>query len=292
MSPILAALVGAAIAGGLVMLALYFRPAPPKTGRKRKTRTLGQEWQRLSKTTRNRLVVGIIVGLAVAIVTNLPVMVIVIPAAWIGLPLLLGKPSTYERDLLLALEGWARALSSTAATGSFTLTDVIGITRGTVPTLLRAPVEKMHARIQSTWSTTDALHAFADELNSSYADEVVIYLVQAAEFNSSGLARALTGVADNLASQAKLRIDLQTERDKPRRTMATMTGIIAVVVAGIVLFSGTEQMAFYKTPAGTVLLTLILGSFVLLLIWAKSLTRVTGEPRILHVTQTSTEGES
>jgi len=289
MNPLLAALLGAAIVGGLVMLVMYFRPAPPKT-RKAKSRTIGQEWQRLSKTTRNRLLVGVGVGLVVAIVTNLPVMVIVVPAAWVGLPLVLGKPSTYERDLLLALETWARALSSTAATGSFTLTEVIGITRGSVPALLRAPVEKLYARTHSTWSTADALYAFADELNSSYADEVVIYLVQAAEFSSGGLARALTGVADGLAGQAKLRIELQTEREKPRRTMATMTGIIGVVVVGIILFSGTEQMAFYKTPLGAVLLTMILGSFVLLLIWAKSLTRVAQEPRILQTARTTREG--
>ncbi len=70
-----------------------------------------------------------ILGIVAAVISGFPVMVIVVPAAITIVPALLGKPSTYERDLILALENWARSLASTADTGAFTLREVIGITR-------------------------------------------------------------------------------------------------------------------------------------------------------------------
>lgn len=278
---VLAALAGVLITAGVIMAIAYFRPAPPKLARTPAKPSAAARWGALSRHTKRRLGVGAAIGLLVAIITAMPVMVIVVPAAMIGLPMLLGKQSTRERDLLLALETWARALASTAGTGNFTLREVIGITRGSVPDQLRQPVDRLYARMSSTWSSADALRRFAAEMNSAYVDEVVIYLIQAAEFNAGGLSRALTSVADSLSGYAKLRIDLQIERDKPRRVMRTMTGIVAFVLVAVVLFSGTSELAFYKTPAGAVILALILASFVALLAWAKVLTRVPPEPRII-----------
>lgn len=278
---LLAALGGALLAGGIVMVVMFFRPAPPKSARAQQSPSLSVRWKRISPAARRRIIFSLIVGFLAAVVVSMPLLVVIVPAAWIGLPLLLGKSSTHERDLLMALEGWSRALASTAGTGNFTLADVVSITRGSVPPLLHGPVDRLYARTQSTWSMTDALRAFADELNSVHADEIAIYLIQAAEFNAGGLARALNSVADSIADQVKLRIDLQVERDKPRRVMRTMTIIIGVVVAMIVLMANSEQMALYKTPFGTVLLACILGSFVLLLLWARSIAREAPEPRIL-----------
>lgn len=278
---LLAGLSGGLIAAGVVMMIRYFRPPPPKRLNAAPRLPLSGRWRGLSRETRTSLIVGVVVGFVVAVVTSIPLMVVVIPAAFVGLPLLLGKPSTRDRDLILALESWSRALASTANTGAFTLHDVIGITRATVPSQLRGPVDRLYARMSSSWSTANALRAFAGELDSAHADEVVVYLVQAAQFNAGGLYQALSSVADSLAEYGKLRIDLQVERDKPRRTLQFMTGLVAVVLAGIVLFAGVDQLSFYKTPAGTIVLAVIIASFVGLLMWARKLSRVVPESRII-----------
>ena len=287
---LLAGLAAGLFAAGVMMAIRYFRPPPAKSVNTKTRPRLSRRWQQLTRETRTGLIGGGLFGLLVAIVTGIPLMVVIIPAAFIGLPLLLGKPSTRDRDLILALETWARALAATADTGNFTLHDVIGLTRPTVPAQLRGPVDRLHARMTSTWTTTDALRAFAAELDSSYADEVVVYLLQAAQFNAGGLYVALTSVADSLTEYAKLRIELQVERNKPRRSLQMMTGIIAVVLIGIVLASafGIQQLAFYRTPAGTVVLTVIIASFVGLLAWARKLSRVVPEPRII-LSDTPTE---
>lgn len=278
---LIAGLSGGLIAAGVVMMIRFFRPPTPKRLNAAPRLPLSRRWRGLSRETRTSLIVGVVIGFVVAIVTSIPLMAVVIPAAFVGLPLLLGKPSTRDRDLILALESWSRALASTANTGAFTLHDVIGITRATVPSQLRGPVDRLYARMSSSWSTTNALRAFAGELDSAYADEVVVYLVQAAQFNAGGLYQALSSVADSLAEYGKLRIDLQVERDKPRRTLQFMTGLVAVVLAGIVLFAGVDQLSFYKTPAGTIVLAVIIASFVGLLMWARKLSRVVPESRII-----------
>ena len=208
-------------------------------------------------------------------------MVIVVPALFVILPMMLGKPSTRERDLILALETWARTLASAAEPGFYTLKDVIGISRGSAPALLQKHVERLFARMSSTHTASRALRAFADELDSAYADEVAIYLIQAAEYNAGGLTKALTSVAENLAQQAKQTIELQRELAKPRETKITMVFITGVLIVILVLFASFGPMNFYRTPVGNIALIVVIGVDVLLLAWSQAVTRVTPEPRIL-----------
>lgn len=277
-----AAIAGAILLAGLVMLIAFFRPAPQKAPKRAKNQTtLAQRWRRVSRPTRLRLLIGSAAGLVAALFTAIPLLLVVVPAAIVGLPLLLGKQDTREQQLIMALEAWARSLASTAETGKYTLREVIGITRGATPPQLRSAVDRLHARMSTSWSAAEAFKAFADELDSAYVDEVTIYLIQAAQFNSGGLARALSGVADTLAVQAKQRMEIFNEREKPRRTMQVMTGIVGVVLAGLVVFSQTPTIAFYRTAMGQIALLVIIGIFVVILIWAKSQNRFRPEPRIV-----------
>lgn len=279
---LLAALAGASVIAGFLLFVRAFHPAPPKpVTKKRSGPTLAQRWKSVSTRTKNLVVLGVIAGVFAAAISGIILLVVVVPAAVIGLPLLLGKQDTRERDLLSALEGWTRTLASTAATGEFTLREVVDVTRASTPPIIRVPVDRLAARMNGSWSSSSALRAFADELDNPWADEVTIYLIQAAEFSSGGLASALGGVADNLAVQTAMRFEIYNERDKPRRTMRTMTLIVGLVLVGIVLFSQTPQIGMYRTPLGQVILAIILAGFVGLLVWAKSLTRTRPEPRII-----------
>jgi len=279
---LLAALAGAVFVTGIILLVRAFRPAPPKPiSKKSSGPTLTQRWKAVSRRTKNTIILGLIAGVAAAAISGIILLLIIVPAAVIGLPLLLGKQDTRERDLLSALEAWTRSLASTAETGEFTLREVVDVTRASTPAIIRVPVDRLAARMNGSWSSSAALRAFADELDNPWADEVTIYLIQAAEFSSGGLATALDGVADNLAVQTAMRFEIYNEQDKPRRTMRTMTLIVGIVLVGIVLFSHTPQIATYRTPVGQVLLAVILAGFVALLIWAKSLTRTRPEPRII-----------
>ncbi len=206
---------------------------------------------------------------------------VVVPAAVIGLPLLLGKQDTRERDLLSALEGWTRSLASTAATGEFTLREVVDVTRASTPPIIRIPVDRLATRMNGSWSSSAALRAFADELDNPWADEVTIYLIQAAEFSSGGLAKRARGRCRQPRGADRHAIrDLQRARQAPPHD-AHHDPHRRLVLVGIVFFSHTPQIAMYRTPLGQVILAIILAGFVALLVWAKSLTRTRPEPRII-----------
>ena len=203
---IYAALSGAILMAGIVMMVFAVRRAPEQP-RTRSGRSIPQRWATVTRRTKTTILVGLILGVVAAAVSGIVILVVVVPAAVIGLPLLLGKPDTRERDLLSALESWTRSLSSAAETGSFTLREVITITRGSAPPILRVGVDRLNQRISGSWSNAAALRQFATEMNSAHVDEVVIYLIQAAEYNAGGLTKALDGVAEMLADEVKLHLD-------------------------------------------------------------------------------------
>jgi protein-S-isoprenylcysteine O-methyltransferase Ste14 len=273
-----AVLTGVMVTTGILMLVFPFRPAPERRSYRSPFR---QRWAFVTRRTKTTILLGLILGVVAAAISGIVILVVVVPAAVIGLPLLLGRPETRERDLLSALDGWARSLAAAAETGSFTLREVIGITRGSAPPVLRVAVDRLNQRMAGSWSTGDALRQFAAELDSAHIDEVVIYLIQAADYNAGGLSTALDAVAEMLADQAKQQLETAIERDKPRRSLLTMTGIIAVVLIGIIVFSHTTQIGLYRTPLGELILTIILGVFVLLLVWAKAQSRVNPEARMI-----------
>lgn len=286
MTPFAALLIlaGVAVGGGILMVLLWFSPSEKPVGPSRRRARV-----KLSTATRNRLVVGLILGFVLAVAFSFPLLVVALPVAFVGLPLLLSRQDTTSRELTLALAAWARSLAATAETGNFTLREVIEVSQGSTPPLLRAGVDRMCLRMNASWSVADALHAFADEIDSAEADEILLYLIQASAFQSEGLAEALRGVADALAGQAVLRIETYNEREKPRRTMRTMTIIVGVVLALLVAFSATPQLATYKTPIGAVILVVLLTLYAVILLWARSLTKVSPEPRILKTRATQRE---
>ena len=279
---LLGALAGVAVVGGIVMIIAWFRPAPEKTGpRRRRSTSLATRWNRLGKRMQTMIVLGVIAGIVVTFLTQLPAMLVAVPAAFIGLPALLGKPETRERDLTAALEVWARSLSATAGTGAFTLQEVIGITRTSAPAMLRGAVDRLYARMNSTWTASRALHAFAEELDSDDADEVVVYLIQAAEYSAGGLEKALASVADALLQREKLQTEVFFEREKPRRSLTMMTWIAGFTLAVVVFSSSSDLMTLYKTPLGGIVMAILFAAFVLLLMWANSIVRAKPASRVL-----------
>lgn len=281
MSVLLAALAGMLLIAGVV-LALPTTQFPTR-GLRRPRRTLAASIRFIPARTKVLVLAGLVAGAVAAAISDVLVLIVVVPIAVVGLPALLGKPDTRERDMLSAVEAWSRSLAAGSATGRLTLRDVIAVTRISTPPVLRPSVNRLHARMASTWTTTGALRAFAAELDSAWVDEVTIYLIQAADYSSAGLAEALYAIAGNLAAQVRLRAEVFKERERPRRVMIQITAITAGTVALVILFARTPQLAGYSTPIGQLLLTLVLTVLVALLVWARRIGRPRPEARFLLI---------
>lgn len=285
MSVLLAALAGMLVIAGVV-LALPTTRFPPR-GLRRPKRPFTATIRFIPARTRVLVLAGLAAGVVAAAISDVLVLIVVVPIAVVGLPALLGKPDTRERDMLSAVEAWSRSLAAGSATGRLTLRDVIAVTRTSTPPVLRPAVDRLHARMASTWTTAGALRAFAAELDSAWVDEVTIYLIQAADYSSAGLAEALHAIAGNLAAQVRLRAEVFKERERPRRVMIQITAIAASTVALVILFARTPQLAAYSTPIGQLLLTLVLTVLVALLVWARHIGRSRPEARFLLIGEQS-----
>lgn len=281
MNALTAATAGMLLTAGILLTVRSLRPTRGPVRPSTRAVSLRRLAGRVPRRVAVLLAVGVAAGLLVALLTGVGVFVVVIPAAVVGLPAMLGKQDTRERDLLSGLEAWARTLAAASGTGRLTLRDVITVTRTSAPAVLRPGVDRLDLRITTTWSTADALRAFASEYESAWVDEVTIYLIQAADFSSSGLAAALNGIADLLATQVKLRAEIFKERERPRRVMIQITAITGATVALVVLFARTPQLAPYSTPVGQAALLIVLGVLAGLLVWARWIGRPRAETRVL-----------
>lgn len=280
MTGVEAALAGMLIAAGVV-LALPSTRLPSRSRTSPPRRAIAARIAQIPRRARVLAVVGLVAGVAAALLSGVLILIVVVPIAVVGLPIVLGKPDTRERDMLSAVEGWARSLAAGSSTGRLTLRDVIAVTRAASPPVLAPAVERLHTRMSTTWTTSRALRAFAAELDSAWVDEVTIYLIQAADYSATGLAQALDAIAGNLAAQVKLRAEVYKERERPRRVMIQITWITGATVALVILFARTPQLAPYSTPLGQILLVAVLAVLTGLLLWARHIGRTRPEPRFL-----------
>lgn len=288
MRPFAAALLGAALVGGVLLTVVGLRPLPgdgrPVTPGRRRAGPLAvvlgdalPEPQR----RRHRAVLGVslAVGLVLSGVTGWVELVIVVPLLAVGLPILLRPPAaTTDVSKLTALEQWTRGLSGVLTVGS-------GIEHALVASLSSTPapiapaVGILVARINARWSTEAALRAFADDLDDATGDLVAASLILGAQRRGPGLAAVLDDLAATVAEEVRIRRGIEADRAKPRTT-ATWVTILTLGVLGLLALNGS-YIAPYRTPFGQVALLVFLAAYVGCLVWLRGMTRGAPTPRFL-----------
>ena len=276
----LAALLGALIgAGALVVVAGFRRPV---TAPRSRTASFGNA-ARLRPMIRKhgvRLALGLIGGVAFAAVSGMTVMVVVVPVAAVGLPILLGAPVNRDLELLQALDRWIRSLAAMLPTGR-SITDAIRLSRRQAPEQLAAPLGLLVARLDDRWTAPEALRAMADELDSADADAVLAALSLAAERGGTGATATLNALADSIQDRLRAQREIETERAKPRIVVRQVT-IVTVVVLVLAMLFGRDFFAPYGTPVGQVILLCLLSLYVGALVILRRMTLPRRRDRILR----------
>ena len=274
MIALLPALAGALVVGGLIALAAGLRPSPvvERPSRPRKVR-------KISKQTRVLLLAGFATGVVAFVVTGWALALIVIPVAFVGLPVLLSSSSAAARiDRLEAMEEWTRSLSGVLTVGVGLEQALIATLRST-PAAISPEVTRLVARLRARWGTEDALRAFADELNDTTGDLVAANLILGARRRGAGLASVLEGLAESVAADVRSRRQVEADRAKPRATARWVT-LISVGVLVILAISGT-YVEPYRSPLGQVILVSLLTAYVATLVWMKRMAIGRAVPRFL-----------
>ena len=184
-----------------------------------------------------------------AVLTGWLVAVLVVPAAVLGLPFLVGAPPETARiNRLEAMAEWTRNLAGVLTVG------VGGAGALTVRHLCARPRNPSKRGVAAggigcgRWSTEDApACVFADELDDATGDLVAAYLILGARRRGSGLASVLQGLAESVAEDVTARRKIEADRAKPRSNARTVTLISAGVL--ILLAVNGQFMAPCTHPA-------------------------------------------
>lgn len=291
MTQVVAALAGALVAGGVVLMVagLIRRPVPDgATGaasRRRGVPGSGGRRSRLRPGRRTTLLAGagLAAGVLLAVTTGWVIAVVLLPLATAGLPLLLAPPSTAHIARLEAMEEWTRSLAGVLTVG-------VGLEQALVVSLRAAPrpiqreVATLVSRLHARWPTEDAVRAFADDLDDATGDLIAAKLILAGQRRGPGLASVLESLAETVAADVRAQRQVEADRDKPRATVRWVT--VITVISLVVLGLNTTYVEPYRSPLGQLLLAILLGIDVLCLVGMRLMTRSTARPRFIGRTLT------
>jgi tight adherence protein B len=278
MTPLVPAVVGVLVAGGTLGLAAGLRPVPIRTAGPTARRGL----PRLMRVRRRTLItfaLAGLVGVVVALLSGWVIAIVLVPLAVMGLPVLLGasdEARTIER--LEGLAEWTRNLAGVITVG-VGLEGALAATLRTAPEIIRPDVANLVGRVRSRWSTAEALRAFADQFNDSTGDLVAATLILAAQKRADGLAQILAGLGESVSAEVAARRRLEADRAKPRQTARIVT-VITVVCLAVMATTG-HYLDPYRSPAGQVVLSVLLALYVSGLVIMRRMARVKSLPRLL-----------
>ena len=290
---LLPAVGGAMVVAGLIGIVVGFRRVPPAgDGQAEPSRTgvLGRPGglvhraadsvRSMSRTMRVALLAGFGVGVVVAVLTGWLIAIVILPAAVVGLPVLLSTPPSSARiDRLEAMEEWARSLSSGLTAGRG-LDQALMKSLRTAPEAIRPEVARLVARLNASWTTERALRAFAEDLDDATGDLLVANLILGARRRGTGLTAVLDGLAESVAADVRARRQIDADQAKPRTTARYVT-IFTVGFLGVLALTG-EYIEPYGTALGQVVLAVLLTAYVATLVWMRSMATAKPLPRFLN----------
>jgi Flp pilus assembly protein TadB len=283
MGTLLAALCGVLVAGGAVLsiVGLHRRPVRPdefSTGLWKKVVDSS-----IGKAVRARwwqLALAVAAGLFAAALVGWPLLAVLVPTVAYGLPVVLSAPANRDLAVLEALDRWVRTLGSLLPTGR-SITDAIRVSVRQAPALLAPHLRLLTARLDDRWTSSQALLALAEELDSPDADAVLAALSLAADRGGTGATATLAALADNVQDRLRAFREIETERAKPRIVVRQVTVITLVVLSLAMLFGGSF-FAPYGSGLGQLLLTVLVLAYLGSLLFLRRLTLPRARQRILR----------
>jgi tight adherence protein B len=290
-TPLIPALAGALLVAGLIGIIAGLRriPEPPPAPQRARVGVAGGV-RSVTPRTRILVLVGLAVGVLVALLTGWLVAVLLVPAALAGLPVLLSAPPAASQiERLEAMEEWTRSLSGVLTVG-IGLEEALIATLRSAPDPIRPEVTRLVARLRARWSTEEALRMFADDLDDATGDLVAANLILGARRRGAGVASVLESLAESVAADVRARRAIEADRAKPRATARWVT-LITVGVLGVLAFTGS-YITPYRTPLGQMILVLLLGGYVATLVWMRRMAAGKPLPRFIGSTARQQEGRA
>jgi Flp pilus assembly protein TadB len=271
---LLAALAGGLFVTGLVLLVAELTRKQPPRGIPPRPAVV-----KLSRTSRTKILIAVIVGLAMLAVTGWPVAALAAGLGVVFVPILTSTRGARQRTARLeGLEQWTRRLSD-MLTASRGLEDALEASARTAPTAIAPQVTALARRLSARVGTQEALRAFANEIDDPAADRIVGALLIATGRRGGGVQGVLGTLAELLARDVAARREIEASRAEHRTTLRW----IIAFVGGFTIFAiiNRSYSAPFGTFAGEVVLALVAILYGAGLAWLHKLGQVPAPGRFL-----------
>jgi Flp pilus assembly protein TadB len=277
---VLAAVAGALLVGGLVLLvAELTRRAPAPGTPARRTLTIASFTTGIGR----KIGIAVLVALAMLAVTGWPVAAIASGFGVIFLPKLTsGRASKLRTGKLEGLEQWTRRLADMLM-ASRGLEDALQMSARTAPAAIAPQVIALSRRMAARISTRDALLAFADEIDDPAGDRIVAALLIATGQRGGGVQGVLSALSELLARDIAARREIEASRAEHRTTLRWIIGFI-VGFTGFAIVNKSYS-APYGTFTGELVLAVVVILYALGLTWLYKLGQIPVPGRFLERAQ-------
>lgn len=282
--PVLVAVCAAVVVLGLwgAGYAIRGRPAGANAFRNRSNSVRTSGALTITRTRLPRIGVAVVAGLLVYLITGWPVGTVFTTALILTVPYFFGggRIAAAQIARLEGLEQWTRHLSDAMAVGGMPVQTIIRSAE-TAPEVIRADVTRLADRFRTPrLDKTEALLAFADDIDDSLGDVVAIALTTTVD--AHGGARVpfiLQTLAEAAADEVKARRSMEKNRTGPRKEVQTIVMVLAAGVTALALF--TDYAKAYDDVEGQVVLAALCGLVLLALTMMRPLSVGGQPPRIL-----------
>jgi tight adherence protein B len=277
---LVAGVLGALFALGVVTFAVAMRPAAPAEARFR--RRSGPSARERFENLALRVALGVGAAIVVGALTRWPMAALMVGVGGFLAPSLLGGEARRKAQLerVEAIASWAEMLRDTMA-GSGGLEQSIVATAGVAPRAIRPEVLRLAARLERD-RLAPALREFADEIDDPSGDLVVAALILAADKSPKRLGDLLGRLAAFARSEVNMRMRIEAGRSRTRTSVKVIT-VATTLFAVFLLIFNRHYLHPYDTAVGQAVLGLIGVCFGSSFYWLSRSLRIDVEERFLRM---------
>jgi Flp pilus assembly protein TadB len=266
-------ILGALLAGGIVLAVWGFRPVQPAATPPRRTGPVFSDLRaRLLRAGGVALVAGLLTRWPVALVAGGAL-------GFFSGDLMSGsRQRRVDVDKSEAIAAWAEMLRDTLTAVSG-LEEAIVATAHLAPTPIRRPIDDLVIRLERR-TLSSSLGQLAEDLGDPTADLVIAALALAARGEAKELAELLSALADTARDNAFMRVRIDALRARTR-TAVRIISLVTVAMMVLLLVLNRSYLTPFDTAAGQVTLVVIFGGFAAGLTWLAAMSRYQAPERFI-----------
>ncbi len=274
--PLLAVVVGALTAGGLVLFVMAVRGLPAGPPGRQSTRLEHQLRQLAGTRGALALLVGALGLLATRwIVAGIGLALLVL--AWRTLGGAAGERRAMMR--LEALATWTESLRDTIA-GAVGLEQAIPSSLRVAAPSLQEPLARLVDRLHTRVPMPAALRTLADDLDDPSADLIIGALIINARLRGPGLRDLLGALSTAVREELDMRRKVNAERRSTRRSAQIVVLVSVGLALGLALLN-PGYVHVYDSPLGQLVLVAVVALYAAGFLWMRRLATFDTPERLL-----------